>query len=136
MFDVLYTVGLDSVVMSCEKNHQGAGHGGIQIVRRGKEARDESEEVGEEDEESQGSDQGQEFSAAGPDNVIQKLQYHFGEELEDVPQSQSVGWDDRLSRGMQGHLAKGQIRQQREDQEHKKSHRNLVRQAAKDRYIG
>jgi hypothetical protein len=136
MFDVFYTMGLDSVVMSGDKNHQGAGHGRIQIVRRGKEARDESEEVGEEDEESQGSDQGQEFSAAGPDNVIQKLQYHFGEELEDIPQSQSVGWDDCLNRGRQSHLAKGQIRQEREDQEHKKSHRNLVGQAADERYIG
>ena len=49
---IFYTVGLDSIIMSGEENHQGAGHGRIQIVRWGEEARDKSEKIGEEDEES------------------------------------------------------------------------------------
>jgi hypothetical protein len=122
MFDIFETVGLDPVVMSGEENDQGAGHGRIQIVRRGKEARNEPQEIGEEDEESQGTDQRQEFSAPGPDDILQEFQDHLREELEKIPQGQPVGGDDRLSRGMQSHFAKGQIRQEGEHREHYDGH--------------
>ena len=65
MFEVFDSVGLDPVIMSREEYHQGTGYCRIQIVRGGQEPRDQPEQVGEKDEESQGPDQGQEFPVPG-----------------------------------------------------------------------
>src|SRR5438552_1132934 len=61
------------------EDHEGAGQGGVEVVRRGGEAGDEPEEVRGEDEEPEGRDEGQEAAAFGADDVIDQGQ----DELED-----------------------------------------------------
>lgn len=57
MLEVLETVGFDSVIVGGKENYQGAGYGGIQIIRGGQETRNQPQEVGEEDEKAQGPDE-------------------------------------------------------------------------------
>jgi F-type H+-transporting ATPase subunit a len=64
--------------MGRKENHEGTGHGRVQVVGRGQEPRDQTEQVGEEDEETQGPNQGEKFLSPVTEDVIQKIQDQLG----------------------------------------------------------
>jgi hypothetical protein len=131
MLQVFDSMGLDPVIVGSEKYDQGTSHGGVEIIRRGQESRDQAEEVGEEDKKAKGSDQGKEFPPPVSEDVIQKFQNHLGEEFEDIPQGKAIGWDERFfSSTRNGHFLESQIGHEAQDQEYENGHRNLVLEAS------
>ena len=70
MFEILNPWALIPTVMGGKEDDQGAGHGGVQIVRGGQKARDQAQKVGKEDEEPQGPDEGEKLPPLVADDVI------------------------------------------------------------------
>jgi hypothetical protein len=71
-----------------------------------------------------------------PKDVIQKIEDHLGEELEDIPQGKSLGGDKRIFLGIIHSLSKPQEGKQAEQKEHKKGHGNLVGKVPQERNVG
>ena len=110
MLEVLDPMGFDPVEMGGKKYDQGTGYGGIQIVGGREKARNQTENVGEEDEKPQGPNQGEELPPPVSEDIIQESQNHLDKELEDIPQGETIRWDERLFLGPgNGHFPEGQI---------------------------